>query len=161
MKTGRDIIGYNLGLILFIILIPLIMWKASGSFNYGVIHIIVLVAFGAIGIALSIWSIVYMKLVGKGNPMDAFNHEVAPRTSVLMTDGPYKICRNPMLLGVFIYYLGLVIFLHSWQAILIFVLYFAIMMVQVSKEEKRLEQDFGEAYTEYKKSTKKLIPYIW
>lgn len=161
MKTGRDIIGYNLGLILFIILIPLIMWKASGSFNYWVIHIIVLVAFGAIGIALSIWSIVYMKLVGKGNPMDAFNHEVAPRTSVLMTDGPYKICRNPMLLGVFIYYLGLVIFLHSWQAILIFVLYFAIMMVQVSREEKRLEQDFGEAYTEYKKSTKKLIPYIW
>ena len=71
MKTGRDIIGYNLGLILFIILIPLIMWKASGSFSYGVIHIIVLVAFGAIGIALSIWSIVYMKLVGKGNPMDA------------------------------------------------------------------------------------------
>lgn len=161
MKTGRDIIGYNLGLILFIILIPLIMWKASGPSSYGVIHIIVLVAFGAIGIALSIWSIVYMKLVGKGNPMDAFNHEVAPRTSVLMTDGPYKICRNPMLLGVFIYYLGLVIFLHSWQAIMIFVLYFAIMMVQVSREEKRLEQDFGEAYTEYKKSTKKLIPYIW
>ncbi len=161
MKTGRDIIGYNLGLILFIILIPLIMWKASGPPSYGVIHIIVLVAFGAIGIALSIWSIVYMKLVGKGNPMDAFNHEVAPRTSVLMTDGPYKICRNPMLLGVFIYYLGLVIFLHSWQAIMIFVLYFAIMMVQVSREEKRLEQDFGEAYTEYKKSTKKLIPYIW
>ena len=161
MKMGRDIIGYNLGLILFIILIPLIMWKASGSFNYGVIHIIVLVAFGAIGIALSIWSIVYMKLVGKGNPMDAFNHEVAPRTSVLMTDGPYKICRNPMLLGVFIYYLGLVIFLHSWQAIMIFVLYFAIMMVQVSREEKRLEQDFGEAYTEYKKKKKKLIPYIW
>ena len=160
MKTGRDIIGYNLGLILFIILIPLIMWKASGSFNYGVIHIIVLVAFGVAGIALSIWSIVYMKLVGKGNPMDAFNHEVAPRTSVLMTDGPYKICRNPMLLGVFIYYLGLVIFLHSWQAIMIFVLYFAIMMVQVSREEKRLEQDFSEAYTEYKKSTKKLIPYI-
>ena len=33
MKTGRDIIGYNLGLILFIILIPLIMWKASGAFT--------------------------------------------------------------------------------------------------------------------------------
>lgn len=161
MKTGRDIIGYNLGLILFIILIPLIMWKASGAFSYGVIHIIVLVAFSVAGIALSIWSIVYMKLVGKGNPMDAFNHEVAPRTSVLMTAGPYKICRNPMLLGVFIYYLGLVIFLHSWQAVVIFVLYFAIMMVQVSREEKRLEQDFGEAYREYKRSTKKLIPFIW
>ena len=66
-----------------------------------------------------------------------------------------------MLLGVFIYYLGLVVFLHSWQAAVIFVLYFAIMMVQVSREEKRLEQGFGEAYREYKRSTKKLIPFIW
>ena len=66
-----------------------------------------------------------------------------------------------MLLGVFIYYLGIVIFLHSWQAVVIFVLYIAIMMVQVSREEKRLEEDFGEAYREYKKTTKKLIPYIW
>ena len=78
-----------------------------------------------------------------------------------MTDGPYRICRNPMLLGVFIYYLGIVIFLHSWQSVVIFVLYIAIMMVQVSREEKRLEEDFGEAYRDYKKTTKKLIPYIW
>jgi len=31
MKASRDIIGYIIGLILFIILIPLLMWKASGS----------------------------------------------------------------------------------------------------------------------------------
>lgn len=161
MKNARDAFGYIIGLVLFIILIPIIMWKASGDFSFGVAHVVVLLILGIAGIALSIWSIVHMKRVGKGNPMDAFNHEVAPRTSELMTDGPYRICRNPMLLGVFIYYLGIVIFLHSWQAVVIFVLYIAIMMVQVSREEKRLEEDFGEAYREYKKSTKKLIPYIW
>ncbi len=36
-----------------------------------------------------------MKIVGKGHPMDPFNHEIGTRTSELMTDGPYKICRNP------------------------------------------------------------------
>jgi protein-S-isoprenylcysteine O-methyltransferase Ste14 len=40
-----------------------------------------------------------MKLRGKGNPMDAFGHEVAPRTQHLMTDGPYRLNRNPMLTG--------------------------------------------------------------
>ncbi|MBQ1353160.1 MAG: isoprenylcysteine carboxylmethyltransferase family protein [Bacillota bacterium] len=161
MKNARDIIGYIMGLILFIILIPLLMWKLSGNVDPGTGRIVVLVVLGVIGIALSIWSIVYMKIVGKGNPMDAFNHEVAPRTSELMTGGPYRICRNPMLLGVFIFYTGLVICLWSWQALVIFIAYVAIMMVQVSREEKRLEEDFGEAYREYKRRTKKIIPFIF
>ncbi|MBR5739981.1 MAG: isoprenylcysteine carboxylmethyltransferase family protein, partial [Firmicutes bacterium] len=76
-------------------------------------------------------------------------------------DGPYRICRNPMLLGVFIYYLGLVICLESWKALVVFAVYFAIMMVQVDREEKRLEADFGEEYIEYKKNTRKLIPFVW
>ena len=155
----KDLIGYVMGLVLFILLIPAIMWKASGDVSFGVIHIVVLVVMGVAGIGLSVWSIVYMKMVGKGNPMDAFNHEIAPRTMELMTDGPYKICRNPMLLGVFIYYLGIVIFLHSWQSAVIFVIYIAIMMIQVNREEKRLEQDFGDAYREYKKRTGKLFPF--
>ena len=161
MKNARDIIGYIMGLILFIILIPLLMWKLSGNVDPGTGRIVVLVVLGVIGIALSIWSIVYMKIVGKGNPMDAFNHEVAPRTRELMTGGPYRICRNPMLLGVFIFYTGLVICLWSWQALVIFIAYVAIMMVQVSREEKRLEEDFGEAYREYKRRTKKIIPFIF
>ena len=161
MKSIRDIAGYLIGLLLFVVLIPLLMWKISGDVQPGTVQIICLVVLATAGIGLSIWSIVYMKRVGKGNPMDAFNHEVAPRTVNLMTDGPYRICRNPMLLGVFIYYIGLLICLQSWKAVVVFVLYFAIMMFQVDREEKRLEQDFGEAYIEYCKKTKKLIPYIW
>lgn len=161
--SGRDIVGYLVGLVLFIICIPALMWKLSGAgettFEIG--KVVILILFAAVGIALSIWSIIYMRVVGKGNPMDAFNNEIAPRTTELMTDGPYKICRNPMLLGVFIYYIGILIYLRSWQALVIFVIYFCIMMIQVKKEEQRLETDFGEEYLAYKKKTKKLIPYIW
>ncbi|MBQ9015279.1 MAG: isoprenylcysteine carboxylmethyltransferase family protein [Firmicutes bacterium] len=157
----RDIIGYLIGLALFIILIPAIMFWASGDIRPGVTGIVFLIILGIAGIGLSIWSIVYMKLVGKGNPMDAFNHEIAPRTSRLMTDGPYRICRNPMLLGVFSYYVGVMIFLRSWQAVAIFAAYFLIMMIQVNREEKRLEQDFGVEYINYKNKTKKIIPFIW
>ena len=158
---NRDIAGYLIGFALFVILVPLLMFWASGWVRPGLAGIACFAVLTVAGLGLSVWSIVYMKIVGKGNPMDAFNHEIAPRTSELMTEGPYKICRNPMLLGAFIYYLGIVIALHSWKVAAIFAAYIIIMMVQVSREEKRLEQDFGDAYREYKKSTKKIIPFIW
>ena len=157
----RDMIGYIMGLILFVVLIPLIMWNLSGEIHPAAWQTVVLAILALGGIGLSIWSIVYMRLVGRGNPMDAFNHEVAPRTSKLMTRGPYRLCRNPMLLGVFVYYIGLLIYLWSWQSIVVFVLYVIIMMIQVGREEKRLEQDFGEEYKEYKQKTKKIIPFVW
>lgn len=157
----RNVMGYTIGGFLFIVLIPALMWWVSGHVAFGMGKLICFLLLAVAGVALSIWSIVYMKTAGKGNPLDAFNHEIAPRTSNLMTDGPYKICRNPMLLGVFIYYIGVLIYLQTWQALLIFAIYVLIMMVQVSKEEKRLEQDFGEEYRAYKKRTKKLIPFVW
>jgi Putative protein-S-isoprenylcysteine methyltransferase len=157
----RNLSGYLLGLVVFVILIPAVMWLASGCAVPEGLWFISLAVLSPVGIGLSVWSIVHMKRVGKGNPMDAFNHEIAPRTSRLMTDGPYKICRNPMLLGIFIYYAGVVIWLHSWQAAAVFAAFVLIMAVQVKREEKRLEQDFGDAYREYKKSTKKLIPFVW
>ena len=97
-----------------------------------------------IGLALSLWSIIYMKRVGKGNPFDAMGHEVAPRTKHLMTDGPYKLCRNPMLSGTYLYYIGILIALWSGWARLVFVVSATVMMLQVRSEEKRLEADFGQ-----------------
>ena len=111
----------------------------------------------AIGLVLSIWSIVHMRRVGKGNPFDAFGHEVAPRTRHLMTDGPYRYSRNPMLLGVFVLLLGVVGILHTWQTALIYVAFVAIMLCQVASEEKRLAKDFGDEYAEYCKHTRRII----
>ena len=113
---NRDIIGYLLGLIIFIIAIPYVMFLAAGSPNLveiGLIKWSILIVLAIVGIGLSVWSIVYMKNVGGGNPFDAFNHEIAPRTSSLMTEGPYGICRNPMLLGVFVYHIGVLIAILS------------------------------------------------
>ena len=161
MKIKREVIGYTAGFILFIILIPFLMWRSAAEVHAGSLAVFLFVLLTIAGIGLSIWSILYMRLVGRGNPMDAFNHEVAPHTRTLMTEGPYRLCRNPMLLGVFVYYLGLLILLGSLKAAIIFIVFIGIMMIQVNCEEKRLEQDFGEAYRAYKKKTKKIIPYIW
>ena len=160
---NRDLIGYLLGLIIFIIGIPFVMYWASGSPNLGeigLIQLLILVILAIVGIALSIWSIVYMKNVGGGNPFDAFNHEVAPRTDSLMTDGPYGICRNPMLLGVFIYHIGVLIALLSVGALIVFIIEIIIMNVQVKKEEQRLMNDFGKDYEEYVKDSNRFLPKL-
>ena len=160
MKT-KDLLGYLLGLALFVILLPLGMWMLAGRPEPEGPGLLCFAVPALIGIGLSVWSIVYMRLVGKGNPMDAFDHALAPRTGVLMTEGPYRLCRNPMLLGVLVYYAGLLLWLRSWKAAAVFALFFLVMMRQVASEEKRLERDFGEAYLAYKARAKKLIPYLW
>ena len=160
---SRDFIGYLLGLIIFIIGIPYVMFLASGSPNLAEIGFIrwsVLFVLAAAGIGLSIWSIIYMKNVGGGNPFDAFNHEVAPRTTSLMTDGPYGICRNPMLLGVFIYHVGVVIALLSIGSVVIFIIEALIMNVQVKREEQRLKNDFGKEYIDYVKKSNRFLPKL-
>ena len=159
MKLLREIAGYILGGILFVCVLPTIMWLASGMPNM-LVHIgawrAIITGIAIVGgLSLSIWTIVYMKTRGKGNPMDAFGHEVAPRTQHLMTDGPYRINRNPMLTGTLLYMAGFVVWLWTWQAVLVWGIFFAIMFVQVLTEEHRLKRDFGEEYEDYCKRTRR------
>ena len=161
MKKLREIAGYVLGGLMFVLLIPTLMWLASGRPNLGEIpvwRIVIAVVIAVVGIALSVWSIVYMRHKGDGNPMDAFGHEVAPRTRHLMTDGPYRLSRNPMLTGSFVYYAGVCFCLWTWQALLVFAAFIAIMLLQVRSEEKRLLRDFGTEYEEYCKRTGRFWP---
>ena len=161
----RNIFGYLLGLCLFIIGIPAIMWLVSGRpWPYApesTLQITVAALLALAGLALSIWSIVYMRRVGKGNPFDAYGHEVAPRTKNLMTEGPYGICRNPMLLGVYIFDLGVLIYLWAWWPLAVFAVEVILLTLQVRSEEKRLEKDFGEEYIAYRRRVGRFIPRIF
>lgn len=150
----RNAFGYILGFLIFVAGIPALMWWVSGrpfpwipSWPWAVPAIILM----AVGLALSIWSIVYMKKVGEGNPFDAYNHEVAPRTKHLMTEGPYRFTRNPMLVGVYVYDIGVLLWLYSWWPLFVFSMEVILLTRQVMSEEKRLEADFGDEYLAYKK----------
>ena len=156
----KQVLGYFLGFAIFIVGIPALMWLVSGRPAFtdlptGRLFVSALIAIA--GLSLSVWSIVYMKRVGKGNPFDAMGHEVAPRTKHLMTEGPYKLSRNPMLSGTYLYYVGIVVVFWTWWALLVFAIVASLMMLQVRSEEKRLEVDFGDEYLEYKEHTGRFI----
>ena len=158
----KQVLGYFLGFAIFIVGIPALMWLVSGmpvwaDIPVGRLYLSVLIALA--GLSLSIWSIVYMKRVGEGNPFDAMGHEVAPRTKRLMTDGPYRQSRNPMLSGTYRYYIGIGLACWSWWALLVFAAVAGLMMLQVRSEERRLEADFGEEYLAYKKRTGRFFTF--
>lgn len=161
MKLLREIFGYLLGSVVFVGAIPALMWLASGMppvAHIGAARATITGLFIISGLALSIWAIIHMRRKGDGNPMDAFNHEVAPRTKHLMTDGPYRISRNPMLTGIFLYLIGYCVWLWTWAAVAVFVAFVAIMLLQVRSEEKRLRRDFGDEYEAYCQRTGRFFP---
>lgn len=155
MMNKSHLFGYLLGLLVFVIGIPALMWLVSGrAWPYvpdSALLCVASVLLVVCGLALSIYSIVYMRVVGKGNPFDAYGHEVAPRTKNLMTDGPYRLCRNPMLVGIYIYDVGGLIWLWSLLPLLIVLAEVILLTLQVRSEEQRLEKDFGQEYLDYKK----------
>ena len=161
MRKLKEILGYALGGMMFVLLIPTLMWWVSGMHNLlaaPIARTVIALVLAVLGLSLSVWSIVYMRRKGDGNPMDAFGHEVAPRTKHLMTEGPYRLSRNPMLTGSFIYYIGVCVLLWTWQALLVFGVIVVVMLVQVRSEEQRLRRDFGEEYEAYCRRTGRFGP---
>ena len=161
MKKQKELLGYALGGLLFVFIIPTLMWLASrmpNPLDAPLSRLIAAIVLAVLGLSLSIWSIIYMRRKGDGNPMDAFGHEVAPRTKHLMTEGPYRLSRNPMLTGSFVYYAGLCVWLWTWQALLVFGVVVVVMLVQVRSEERRLRRDFGDEYEAYCRRTGRFGP---
>ena len=161
MRKLKELLGYALGGLMFVLLIPTLMWWVSGMPNLlaaPVARMVIALLLAVLGLSLSVWSIVYMRHKGDGNPMDAFGHEVAPRTKHLMTEGPYRLSRNPMLTGSFVYFAGVCIWLWTWPALLVYVAFIVIMLLQVRSEEKRLRRDFGEEYEAYCRRTGRFWP---
>ena len=78
----------------------------------------------------------------------------------LITTGLYAYIRNPMLLGMFIFMLGLGVLFGSLSFIFIFTPLFIVINVLYLKaiEEKEMEKKFGRDYLEYKKKVPMFIP---
>ncbi len=75
--------------------------------------------------------------------------------------GPYKYIRHPSYTGALLILIGIGLALQSLGAVIILVLLFSLAYgYRIYVEEKLLTSELGYPYIEYKKRTKKLIPYI-
>jgi len=80
-------------------------------------------------------------------------------TQELAGTGPYTLCRNPMVLGVVLFYLGISICLWNIAPLLITVGIASVLIGYIKLvEEKEVALRFGEAYEEYRQSKPFIIP---
>ena len=109
----------------------------------------------AVGVAVTAWSGFHFLRV-KGTPVP-FN----PPPEVV-TSGPYRYARNPMLTGVFLFLFGLGFAFDSFSLVLFFTPLFILVNVWELKEieEPELVKRFGDDYVEYQRRTPMFIPRL-
>jgi len=109
----------------------------------------------AVGIAFTAWSGFHFLRV-KGTPVP-FN----PPPEVVTT-GPYRYARNPMLTGVFLFLFGLGFAVDSFSLVVFFTPLFILVNLWELKEieEPELVKRFGDEYIEYRRRTPMFIPGV-
>ena len=108
-----------------------------------------------IGISIRFIAIFSLKSLFTSNVSIYYDHK-------LKTDGIFKKIRHPSYLGSLISFLGLGLTLGNWISLLIiFLPVLCAFLYRINIEEKVLMNNFNEEYLNYKKKTKKLIPYLF
>lgn len=85
----------------------------------------------------------------------------APRGVYLVATGPYEIVRHPIYAGLLLFVLSYSPGYYSVFQFLAFLLLLVLILLSIQADEKRTEAHFKDKYREYKKKTKRLIPYIY
>lgn len=160
----RNLFGYLVGILLFLVVVPGVMYAVAVNFVLPV-NLLIGCVFGlvavATGVVFMLWSNIDMIKIGRGCPTDGFNIALGERTKKLIVSGPYKYTRNPMLFGTFVFYVGLAFLFNSYSALIIPIAFILYMVWHVKKfEEPRLYADFKDEYVKYKNSTPMLFPKL-
>ena len=116
-------------------------WLHLPRFHYGSINIGIGLLFILIGWLFANWAVKVQFYLGRGTPIPLM------ATQKLIMKAPYTYCRNPMTLGTALFYLGIAIWLGSFSAIGLGLVYPVGISIYIKLiEEKELEERFGSEY---------------
>lgn len=168
-RTVQEIIGYVVGGCLFLVLVPVGLFRLSRALDHltGIVLIPITglrLTIAAVlclsGLVFALWSIIVQNTVGRGGPLEFAGIEVSPKTQNLVVTGPYRYTRNPMLFGACAYYYAVAVYCNSVIAAAAVVLFMTFMLIFVKlTEEPRLLKDFKNDYEEYCRRVSMFIPW--
>jgi protein-S-isoprenylcysteine O-methyltransferase Ste14 len=105
----------------------------------------------ALGFALALFSIRRFKAAGT-------NFDTHKPATAILTEGPYRISRNPIYMGLTAVYAGIGIAMDAPWVWLLLMPALAVMHYGVIlREERYLERKFGKEYLDYKASVRRWI----
>lgn len=97
-----------------------------------------------IGSGLCAWSVIEAKEMNIANP------------NILLKSGPYALSRNPMYVGWAFIYLGISFVANSvWIMSLLPIVVAYINFMDIRKEERLLDEKFGDEYSQYRKRVRR------
>jgi protein-S-isoprenylcysteine O-methyltransferase Ste14 len=113
-------------------------WSLGGSLALG-------------GLGLAGWAVRTMYRAGT-------HPEPNKPVTALVTEGPFRLSRNPIYLGFTVAYLGLALLLDALWSLLLLPAVLAVMVRGViAREEAYLERRFGERYRAYRARVRRWI----
>jgi protein-S-isoprenylcysteine O-methyltransferase Ste14 len=95
--------------------------------------------------ALVLWAIARFQL-GK-------SFSIQPKAKELVTHGIYSKIRNPIYLFGMLLIVGFILYIQRPIFLLVLVVLIPMQWLRIKKEEKVLQEKFGEAYVDYKRKT--------
>lgn len=105
------------------------------------------------GLAFTVWARFYLGTNWSGSVQVKADHE-------LVRSGPYRWVRHPIYTGLLTAFLGSALALDQWLGVLAFVIVLAGLWYKVGLEERWMIETFGDAYRDYRKHSKALIPGV-
>jgi len=117
----------------------------------GLIHIILVIftPLNMVSIEVMIGIIIY--LIGTIGFVIAVNGFKKAPLGQPIASGLYKISRNPQVLTLSLISLGTSLLIGSWTAVIVVVISLIFFHFRILGEEKRLTEQYGDSYLEYKK----------
>ncbi len=79
----------------------------------------------------------------------------------LKTTGINALVRHPLYLGTILFLFGLFLFYPQISSLVFLISVLLYLPFGIHFEEKKLRRQFGQAYLDYEKQVKRLIPGVW
>ncbi len=105
--------------------------------------------------------LVIMLVAIKNYNWKSFIGITAGQTHSLVIAGMNKYVRHPLYSGTMLFVTGFFLWQPYVKNILLLVIMMMYLVIGICYEEKKLLKDYGEAYKNYQRTVKKMIPFIW
>jgi len=118
--------------------------------------------FGIIGVALTAISVLFAiwARFSLGRNWSG-NTATVKQDHALITSGPYRLVRHPIYTGFIFGMLGTALTIGTTTAYLGVVLFCVAAAIRMQIEEKVMETKFPKDYPAYKKTSKRIVPWVY
>jgi protein-S-isoprenylcysteine O-methyltransferase Ste14 len=110
-------------------------------------------ALTALGIAIAIWARIFLGRNWSATPTIKEQHE-------LIQTGPYRLVRHPIYTGLLLAILGTCLAKGQARDLVFLIAITIVLAFKLRAEEALMLRQFPEAYPEYRRRTKALIPFV-